>query len=143
MAARERVAMLSRMVEGWAGEDHFVVFDSDESQERTRVYKLDEYLPGYHIVGLKGWDEFVVLNSKGEAFTVPTVPLHEQYLSPCVLPSGLAPDERFANRIKWYVTPLAFGGSPTDASNTVWITHEEHAGFVNFWNDKARYAQGR
>ena len=57
------------------------------------------------------------------------------------VPQGdtLSGDAPFEKKIKWYVQPLAFGGSPTASQNVTWITHEQHAQRVGWWNE--RYLQ--
>jgi len=50
----------------------------------------------------------------------------------------LNPDARFSGKIKWYVKPIVFGGDAGVGENLVWVSHEEHAQLVKFWNDKYR-----
>ncbi|MEO6003797.1 MAG: hypothetical protein ABIZ04_09980 [Opitutus sp.] len=130
------------MKDGWHNEEHFVLFESkDEATAATTRYSLSDYLPGFFIVGFRGWDDFILCDVHGEYFTVPTVPLTKAELTPYSFPANtlkLKSDARFENRIKWYVTPIAFGGSPTQKENVVWITHEEHVELVRFWNKTYR-----
>jgi hypothetical protein len=51
-------------------------------------------------------------------------------------------DDRFAGKIKWYVTPLVFGGDPKIGDNLVWVSHEEHAQLVRWWNEQYRALKG-
>ena len=128
------------MNEGWLNNDYLVLFSSEESDERSRKYRIDEYLPGYKLLGLKGWDDFIVLSPDGDTSTVPTVPLIGKYLKPIQLPLSMAlePDPRLMERIKWYITPLVFGGSLESAENMTWLTHEQHVQAVTWWNAKYR-----
>jgi hypothetical protein len=91
------------------------------------------------IVGLRGWDDFIVRNANGQLFTVPTVPLSIKYLANFQLPPEpiqLAADDRFHGRIKWYVTPLAAGGDPQAKENTIWVDHDKHSELVVWWNNR-------
>jgi hypothetical protein len=36
------------------------------------------------------------------------------------------------------VKPIVFGGDAGAGENLVWVSHEEHAQLVKFWNDKDR-----
>jgi hypothetical protein len=125
------------MHEGWKGDDHLIIFEEPEIVELTRKYDLSQYVNGYQIVGIKGWDDFILRNSDGQLFTIPTVPLDLKYLaqSNIVLDvHGLIPDERFKGKIKWYTKPVVFGGSPSSKDNIIWITLEQHIQIVKWWN---------
>ena len=37
-------------------------------------------------------------------------------------------------KIKWYVKALVFGGDPQSALNVIWVTHDQHAELVKYWN---------
>jgi len=45
-------------------------------------------------------------------------------------------DPAVAGRVKWYVTPLIMGGSPTDEKNMTWLSYGEHMQLVRWWNAK-------
>lgn len=80
-------------------------------------------------------------DSAGRTYTVPTVPLLQQNLSPYFVPSdlsGLAPDESVRTKIKWYIKPLAFGGEPASQENITWLTHDQHIEAVKWWNERFR-----
>jgi hypothetical protein len=65
------------------------------------------------------------------------VPMIPQYLAAWTLPpysALLEPDLRFTGKIKWYTKPIVFGGDPSDPSNTLWISHEQHMQLVTWWN---------
>jgi hypothetical protein len=49
-------------------------------------------------------------------------------------------DSRFTGRIKWYIKPVVFGGDPNPGENVTWVTHEQHAELVAWWNRKYREA---
>ncbi len=96
------------MTEGWYGDDYLVLFEQ-KAPSLERAYGLSEALPGYHLVGLRGWDDFIVEDSRGARFTVPTVPLLSRHLRPfptSILQLKAASDEAVAGRIRWYITPV-------------------------------------
>lgn len=127
------------MQEGWYDEDYWILCETlEESMHLTREYGIEQYLPGFRIVGLKGWDDFVLVNSSGDYFCVPTVPLTAEYLEPLAFPTErlrLEEDERYLNRLKWYVQPLAFGGDATDQTNIAWLALDAHIEAVRWWNE--------
>ncbi len=137
------------MVEGWLKDEHYILFETSEVSVASTRYSIARWLPGYEILGLRGWDDLLVKNATGEVFTIPCVPLVPEHLSRACLPepSALSEDARFIGQIKWYVKPLVFGGSPTETSNIHWVSHEQHGQLVAWWNDcysqlKAQGASG-
>ena len=104
------------MNEGWQNQDYLILLDRDESFAAMQAYRFDRYLPGYTLIGLKGWDDFIVINASGVMLTVPTLPLDATLAAPFTLTQqpSLHPDARFTAKIKWYLKPLVFGGDPTD-----------------------------
>jgi hypothetical protein len=56
------------------------------SRQHQTAYAIAQCLPGYEVIGLRGWDDFIVRNSVGEAYSVPTVPIVPEHLSPFSLP---------------------------------------------------------
>ena len=99
-----------------------------------------EFLPGFQIVGLRGWDDFILRDKSGRIYSVPRFPIELQYLKTLSL-SGFAvvlePDERFKGKIKWYTKPV-FGGDPNFGENMTWIIHDKHAQLVRWWNSLYR-----
>lgn len=129
------------MREGWVGEDYLILFEGDEREAKSANYLLSELLPGYKLVGLRGWDDFIVGDNAGHLFTVPTVPVSTTCLAPFQLPSedqAWKEDERCRGKIKWHVKPLLFGGDPTSHQNQAWINHDQHAQLVQYWNNMYR-----
>ena len=126
------------MREGWCNGDYWVLCeDQKEAVHLTAIYGLTEYLPGYFIVGLKGWDDFILVDRESQYFSVPTVPLERASLTPFRFQAEtlrLESDERFTKKIKWYVKPIRFGGDPSASENTAWLSLDEHAGAVKWWN---------
>jgi hypothetical protein len=124
------------MVEGWFGSDYLILFADNEVAAAMARYRLVEALPGYVIVGLRGWDDFIMKDVSGKTYTVPTVPLDPQYLKEFELAKDLPlkGDGRYAGKIKWYLKPLVFGGDPHATDNLTWVSHEEHGQFVVWWN---------
>lgn len=127
------------MIEGWHADDYLILFDEAEAAAISAQYGIDRYLAGHVIVGLKGWDDFLVRGKDGRFATVPTVPLSEKYLAPLnfsISPQQIQVDERFVGKLKWYTTPLIFGGDPLDGENTSWVSLEQHTQLVRWWNDR-------
>ena len=127
------------MNEGWHDEEYFVLFDAEESQRASKRYAVSRSLPGFKIIGLRGWDDFIVLADGGKLYTVPTVPAVSKYLKPFQFPDDadtLVDDPRLRGRIKWYIQPVVYGGSPTARDNITWVDHETHAQLVLWWNER-------
>jgi hypothetical protein len=69
------------------------------------------------------------------------VPAVAEHLSPYALPtrgSTISPDDGVRGKIKWYVQPIVFGGDPKLGKNVIWVTHEQHAEIVRWWNNTYR-----
>jgi hypothetical protein len=129
------------MKEGWLGDEYLILFEGSEISAGAGRYAVDVALPGFELIGLRSWDDFIVRDQNHEYFIVPTIPFERGELTPFQMPNGaldLDPDERFAGRIKWYVKPLKFGGDPEIGDNLVWVSHEEHARLVRWWNELYR-----
>ena len=127
--------------EGWYGDDYLLLFDEAEVSSVSDRYAISQFLPGYQVIGLRGWDDFVVRDLAGHTFTVETVPMIADHLSPYTLPaveSSLIPDDRFRGKIKWYVRPVVFGGDPHLGKNVIWVSHEQHTQLVKYWNELYR-----
>jgi len=129
------------MREGWFGDSYLVLFDESEVPLVSERYAISTSLPGYQVLGLLGWDDFIVKSSAGQVYSVPMVPVDSQYLIPFQVPSErqqFDSDSRYSGRIKWYKQPIAFGGDAALGENLVWLSHEEHSQLVRWWNDHYR-----
>jgi hypothetical protein len=129
------------MREGWVGDNYLILFEAEELQTQSAKYSFSDLLPGYTLLGLRGWDEFIVDDNAGHIFTVPTVPVSTTHLARFKLPcsdEAWTADERFAGKIKWYLKPLVFGGDPSSHQNQAWISHDQHAQLVRYWNNMYR-----
>jgi hypothetical protein len=129
------------MREGWAKDHYLILFEEPEVIAATDRYQLSQFLPGYDIIGLRGWDDFLLRDTAGFLYSVPTVPLAMRYLGrlsepPC--DKALEADVRFTGKIKWYVKPIVFGGNPTAQENTVWVDHAKHVELVRWWKNRYR-----
>lgn len=133
------------MNEGWHNDDYLILLSQDESATATAAYGFARIMPGYRMLGLRGWEEFIVIDSDGELHTVPTVPLDPSLATPFMLAEqiSLQPDNRFRGKIKWHLSPLVFGGDPTDDTNLAWVSHAQHAELVCWWNDQYRKAKAQ
>jgi hypothetical protein len=129
------------MKEGWHNDEYFIIFDRDESTQLTTAYGLPAFLPGYKLLALRSWDDLVILSPSDEVFTCPSVHAVNKYFEPFdmpVLPTELKADKRYAGRVKWYITPIVFGGDPQLVANTIWVSIEKHAELVKWWNEMYR-----
>jgi len=131
------------MKEGWSSDgDYFILFEEGEQSETAERYQLPDLLPGFELLGLRGWEEFLVRGVDGQIFAVPVVPIAAAQLVPAELPpenSALEADPGLVGRIKWHINPLIFGGDPTSDANVSWVSHQQHCELVRWWN--AQYAQ--
>ena len=126
------------MIEGWAKEEYFSLFDEEESKKLTSKYEIDKMLPGFFLIGIIGWDDFLLFK-EGQLFRCPTVPATLEYvekLDQMKMPNELQIDEKLKAKIKWYIKPLVFGGSPTEESNIEWVDYNKHIELVKWWNAK-------
>jgi len=131
------------MIQGWNQDTYLILFEEQlEAITITGRYDLGTYLPGFTIDGLWGWDDFILRNTHDQFFTVPTVPLVAAHLKPFPFETldwfHLRSDDRVADKIKWYVRPLAFGGDPQAADNLTWLTLDQHIEAVKWWNNTYR-----
>jgi hypothetical protein len=129
------------MREGWHNDDYLVLFDETEVSAASNRYAISESLPGYEVLGFRGWDDFVVRDAVGHTYTIPIVAPEVQRLTPFVPPDEhtvLNAEDRFVGKIKWYVKPILFGGNPDAGENLTWVSHEQHAQLVKWWNEKYR-----
>lgn len=130
------------MIQGWHDDDYIILFEEQsESVAMTERYAAKDSLPGYTIVGIRGWDDFILRDADGLLYTVPTVPLAAEHLRPYgfdVASAILRADSRVADMIKWYVQSIIFGGDPLSQQNIAWITLDQHVDAVKWWNTKYR-----
>jgi len=126
------------MREGWANDDYWSLCeDQKEAEHLTATYGLADYLPGYFVLGLKGWVDFIISDREGQYFLVPSVPLEQASVTQFRFPAEslrLEPDARFTKKIKWYVKPIRFGGDPSAKENMAWLSQDEHVQAVKWWN---------
>jgi len=62
------------MNEGWLGDDYLILFDEAEVAAPSDRYGISQLLPGYQVLGLRGWDDFILRDSARQIYSVPTVP---------------------------------------------------------------------
>jgi hypothetical protein len=124
------------MTEGWSGDDYLILYSEAERQSASERYGIAALLPGFTIIGLRSWDDFIVMDSEGAVFLVPTVPCDAAHLTEFHLPLNveIVGDTRYAGRIKWYTKPIIFGGNPRLGENLTWVAPDEHAPLVRWWN---------
>jgi hypothetical protein len=67
------------MTEGWLGGGYLILFDETEIAPVPESYAISQFLPDHQVVGLFGWDDFIVRDSGGKTSTVPAVPVTTKY----------------------------------------------------------------
>jgi hypothetical protein len=125
------------MDEGWNSNKYWIIFNKKEITQYTKSYDIERYLKGYKIIGLLGWDDFIVEDKTKRHFTVPTIPISSKYLNEIdyKVITQVEEDPRYKGKIKWYIKPIVFGGNPNDSNNIKWISIEEHIQIVRWWNN--------
>ena len=135
------------MKEGWHNDEYLILFEDREIEQKEQEYGLDRLLPGHRLLGMAGWDHFLVMDCASQRlFRVPTIPISPQEKKEWPHSadlSALKPDGRFQGKIKWYVKPIVFGGDPNPGENMKWISHEEHVQAVKYWNEMYSHVAGR
>lgn len=126
------------MTEGWLNDEYLILFSEEESKSLSDKYKFATYLPDHAPIGLRFWDDFIVMDASGTMSSLPALPLDSGRAVPFSLPKefSLKPDDRFSGKVRWFVKPLIFGGDPKDKGNVTWVTQEQHAELVVWWNDR-------
>lgn len=128
------------MITGWHRDDYLILFEEQpEAFELTQRYGISERMPGHTLIGLRSWSDFILLTPERLMKIVPTVPLIADELEDWPVQidfSTIESDPRFDGRIKWHVTPLIFGGSPTDEQIITWLPLDHHVDLVRSWNSK-------
>jgi hypothetical protein len=87
--------------QGWFGDDYLILFTDSESSLAADSYGISQVFPGFKVIGLRGWDDFILQDAKGSTYSVPTVPAIPMHLLPYALPvagSTLVPDDRYHNK---------------------------------------------
>ena len=125
------------MNEGWYNGNYWILLNENEIVNISEMYLINKYLPGFRIFGLRGWDDFIVVE-ENRYYTVPTVPMINKYLEPLDLPIQVPLEIDLARKgkIKWYIKPLIVGGDPGDESNMIYLEMDKHAELVKWWNEQ-------
>lgn len=130
------------MKEGWHNDDYLILFEIKEIQQKEEGYEINRFLPGYSLLGMVGWDYFLVMDRENQRlFRIPTIPIvltEKQAWNHKIDLEALKPDGRFQGKVKWYLKPIVFGGDPNPGNNMTWISHEDH---VQAMNIGTRYIQ--
>jgi hypothetical protein len=127
---------MSRYSEGWCGENYFILFSEADAVAQAGRYGMTNMLAGFHLIGLRAWDDFIVKSQTGLVFRVPAVPCDSNHPEPRHIPDAdeLVTDDRFTGKVKWYLKPIAFGGDPSQGDNLIWVTRDQHCELVRWWN---------
>ncbi len=79
------------MLEGWHGDDYLILFDESEVAAASDRYEVLRLLPGFKVLGLRSWDDFIVRNASGQIYSVPTLPLDARPRPHALAVAGLRP----------------------------------------------------
>ncbi len=133
------------MKEGWHNDDYLILFERHEVEQKEQAYGINRLLPGYTLLGLIGWDDFLLMErATQKLFRIPTLPVASEQRKEwqhSLDSIRLQPDEQFHRKVKWYVKPIIFGGDPNPGQNITWISHDEHVQAVKYWNDLYSHAR--
>ena len=127
------------MITGWHGDEYLILFEEQlEAIQMTGRYGIQDRIPSHTLIGLRDWDDFILMSSEQRVKITPTVPLDSNSLEDWDLPdwSQLQADPKIEDKIKWHVTPIVLGGSPSDEENLTWVSLDQHVDLVRWWNDK-------
>jgi hypothetical protein len=132
----------------WFGPCFDIICTSSATVTRWSMYPNVTPCPQFcrvSNIGSAGWDDFIVQDVAGRSYSIPTVPLDFQYLSPFNIPPNvnLVKAERFEGKVKWYVKPIGFGGDPKAEDNITWLSLEQHTQWVRWRNDLHRSVETR
>ena len=75
----------------WHGEDYLVLFDESEAAAVSERYEVLRLLPGFKVLGLRRWGDFIVRNAAGQTYSIPTLPLDTLYLHRFLSPTEKLP----------------------------------------------------
>jgi|GEM_PF-819651 len=131
------------MTEGWLNFDYVILFSQSERMAYSRKYKIGNYLPGFTLAGIYDWNYFLVTDVEGTMYSLPSLPLDIQSIKKFSLPENytLETDERYSEKVRWYLKPEIVGGNPRDGKNLVWVSLDLHADLISWWNDKLAIKQ--
>ena len=101
------------MREGWLDDEYLILFE-ERSASFEKDYGFSYLLPGFRLIGIHGWDEFLVEDKGRNLFTVPTVPLLRKHLAPFKFEKSLetsSPMIRFVERLSGMSRRLFLAGT--------------------------------
>lgn len=126
-------------LEGWLSKNYYILFSDSEKELYKEKHHLGKYLPEYEFFGLFNWDNFIVNVPNKYYAIVPIIPLLPKYVTKFSYKNRsilLTQDPSLKGKMRWYKTPLVYGGDPKDEGNIAWIGIEEHAKLIETWNKK-------
>lgn len=126
-------------LEGWLAKNYYILFSEEERDLYAKQHRLGGYLPEYSFFGLFNWDYFIINIPNTSYAIVPTLPLLPEYITKFAYKNRsilLTQDPSLKGKVRWYKTPVVYGGDPGDESNVEWVSLREHAKLVESWNRK-------
>lgn len=148
--------------EGFIGEQFLRLYSVEQLLCLNPAYKVDEFMPGFVLIGSNGGGEAYAINARltpAPVFQIPFIPMTEAY-GRLTAPSVSSWYQSFAstpvNTVDCHtpssptfqreiheINPIVFGGSPTDMSNKALVPLDKHAELCVWWNRTFRTVSAR
>ncbi len=143
---------LSNGGEGLVGDVYFRLYSTDELVALNQAYQVAHFAPGLVLIGSNAGGEafgFDLRTASLAIIRIPFVPLDFQYADVCGRSFGQflswlaasasegsfpAPQAPRRGLELHEITPIVFGGSPTDPKNRALVPMSQHAELCVFWN---------
>src|SRR5581483_10223451 len=120
------------------------LFKRELLDDINRQYLVQEYLPGYRLIGSDAALEGIFVTPDGKVVLIPFIPLSAQYEEPLfdsVRQFLEEIDHTFRSDCSYplhltriAVHPIALGGSPTEPTNFKDAPEDIHVKAINYWN---------
>lgn len=129
---------------GEKGDTFIRLFKPALLDEINHQYQIEEYLPGYQLIGSNAALEGIFVAPNTSVVQIPFIPLRAQYARTMFSSVQQFQDElnrSFASDLSYpleltrmAVHPIALGGSPTDPANFKDVPEEIHVKSTVYWN---------
>src|SRR4051812_12487051 len=149
------VMLITNGCEGFVGQSYFRLYPVENLAKLNAAFGVQEFAPGLVIFGSNGGGEAFAFDMRTSApgvVQLPFIPMAYEYIierSPSfadflvrmarpdpgdhrTLPTHINPDT--LGKEIHEITPIVFGGSPTDPANKAYLTTEQYAEYVVWWN---------
>lgn len=132
--------------EGFWGESYLRLYPLSQLLALNRLYQVERYVPGLFVFGSTGGGHAFAFDKASAVVKIPFIPMDAEYKEPvcgsfgefCMLHTEGADqsevDPSLIHQEICEITPIIFGGSPTDFANKCVLAPRRHAEAVEFWN---------